>query len=50
VSAKMKPWGELDEAARLAGAGIDCSKSGYVKGIKALEDLLQRNKIPYPPG
>jgi hypothetical protein len=47
VSAKMKPGGELDEAARLAGAGIGRSKSRY---IKALEDFLQRNKIPYPPG
>lgn len=31
------------------GAGIDCQKGRYVQGIKALEDLLQRNKIPYPP-
>jgi hypothetical protein len=26
------------------GAGIDCQQ-----GIKALEDLLSRNRIPYPP-
>lgn len=31
------------------GAGIDCSKGRYTEGIKAMEDLLQRNKIPYPP-
>ena len=31
------------------GAGIDCQKGRYQQGIKALEDLLQRNKIPYPP-
>ena len=31
------------------GAGIDCSKGRYAQGIKALEDLLQRNRIPYPP-
>jgi hypothetical protein len=31
------------------GAGIDCSKGRYDEGIKAMEDLLQRNKIPYPP-
>jgi hypothetical protein len=31
------------------GAGIDCQKGRYVQGIKALEDLLQRNQIPYPP-
>ena len=32
------------------GAGIDCQKGRYAQGIKAMEDLLQRNKIPYPPG
>ena len=32
------------------GAGIDCQKGRYVQGIKALEDLLKRNQIPYPPG
>ena len=32
------------------GAGIDCSKGRYTQGITALEDLLQRNKIPFPPG
>jgi hypothetical protein len=32
------------------GAGIDCEKGRYAQGIKALEDLLQRNKIPYPAG
>ena len=32
------------------GAGIDCQKGRYAQGIRALEDLLQRNKIPYPPG
>ena len=31
------------------GAGIDCQKGRYAQGIKALEDLLQRNRIPYPP-
>lgn len=31
------------------GAGIDCQKGRYPQGIKALEDLLQRNRIPYPP-
>ena len=31
------------------GAGIDCQKGRYQQGIKALEDLLQRNRIPYPP-
>jgi hypothetical protein len=31
------------------GAGIDCQKGRYDQGIKALEGLLQRNKIPYPP-
>jgi len=32
------------------GAGIDCQKGRYAQGIKAMEDLLRRNKIPYPPG
>jgi hypothetical protein len=32
------------------GADIDCQKGRYAQGIKALEDLLQRNAIPYPPG
>jgi hypothetical protein len=32
------------------GAGIDCQKGRYAQGIKAMENLLQRNKIPYPPG
>ncbi len=31
------------------GAGIDCQKGRYAQGIKALEGLLQRNKISYPP-
>jgi hypothetical protein len=31
------------------GAGVDCSHGRYEQGIKAMEDLLQRNKIPYPP-
>jgi hypothetical protein len=31
------------------GAGIDCQKGRYQQGIKALEDLLKRNRIPYPP-
>ena len=31
------------------GAGIDCQKGRYTQGIKALEDLLNRNRIPYPP-
>jgi hypothetical protein len=31
------------------GAGIDCQKGRYAQGIKALEDLLTRNRIPYPP-
>jgi len=31
------------------GAGIDCAKGRYAQGIKALEELLQRNRIPYPP-
>jgi hypothetical protein len=32
------------------GAGIDCQKGRYAQGIKALEELLKNNKIPYPPG
>lgn len=31
------------------GAGIDCQKGRYQQGIKTLEDLLQRNRTPYPP-
>lgn len=31
------------------GATIDCQKGRYDQGIKALEGLLQRNRIPYPP-
>lgn len=31
------------------GAGIDCSRGRYAQGIKALEDLLRRNRISYPP-
>jgi hypothetical protein len=31
------------------GAGIDCQKGRYAQGIKALEDLLNRNRISYPP-
>ena len=32
------------------GAGIDCERGRYSQGIKALEDLLQRNRISFPPG
>jgi hypothetical protein len=31
------------------GAGIDCRNGRYTQGIQAMEDLLQRNKMPYPP-
>ena len=31
------------------GAGIDCQKGRYAQGIKALEDLLKRARISYPP-
>ena len=31
------------------GAALDCQKGRYRQGIKALEELLQRNRIPYPP-
>jgi len=31
------------------GAGIDCQKGRYAQGVKALEDLLNRNRISYPP-
>ena len=31
------------------GAGIDCQRGRYQQGIKALEDLLQRNRVPIPP-
>ena len=31
------------------GAGIDCQKGRYAQGIKALEDLLSRNRLSYPP-
>ena len=32
------------------GAGIDCRNGRYQRGITALEDLLDRNRIPYPKG
>jgi len=32
------------------GAGIDCQRGRYAQGIKALEDLLRRNRLPFPPG
>jgi hypothetical protein len=32
------------------GAGIDCERGRYTQGIQALEDLLQRNRISFPPG
>jgi hypothetical protein len=31
------------------GASLDCQKGRYAQGIKALEDLLKRNRISYPP-
>ncbi len=31
------------------GAGIDYQKGRYAQGIKALEYLLRRNRIPFPP-
>lgn len=32
------------------GAGIDCQRGRYQQGIKALENLLDRNRLPYPKG
>jgi hypothetical protein len=32
------------------GAGADCDKGRYEQGIRTLEDLLTRQRIPYPPG
>ena len=29
------------------GAGIDCQQGRYAQGIKALEDLLQRNRVSF---
>lgn len=31
------------------GAALDCQRGRYEQGIRALEQLLQRNRIPYPP-
>jgi hypothetical protein len=31
-------------------AGIDCQRGRYAQGIETLEDLLQRNRIAFPPG
>ncbi|MBP6769569.1 MAG: hypothetical protein KA171_17450 [Reyranella sp.] len=31
------------------GAALDCQRGRYQQGIRALEELLQRNRIPYPP-
>lgn len=31
------------------GAGIDCQRGRYAQGIKALEDLLRRSRILFPP-
>jgi hypothetical protein len=31
------------------GAGLDCQKGRYAQGIATLEQLLQRNRTPYPP-
>jgi hypothetical protein len=32
------------------GAGLDCQKGRYGYGIKALEKILSRQRISYPPG
>jgi hypothetical protein len=32
------------------GAGLDCQKRRYDDGIKALEKILSRQRISYPPG
>lgn len=31
------------------GAAIDCSRGRYDRGIRSLEELLNRNRIPFPP-
>lgn len=31
------------------GAGIDCERGNYAKGIKAMEDLLRRKAFTVPP-
>ncbi len=32
------------------GAGLDCQKGRYEDGIKALEKILDGQRISYPPG
>ena len=31
------------------GAALDCQRGRYAQGIATLEDLLRRNRTPFPP-
>jgi hypothetical protein len=35
---------------RVIGAGLDCQKGRYDEGIRALETILNGQRIAYPPG
>jgi hypothetical protein len=38
--------GSGDPGIIYVGVGIDCRNGRFAQGIRAMEDLLQRNKIP----
>jgi hypothetical protein len=46
------PGGEGSPGSHMGviGAGLDCQKGRYNEGIKALETILSRQRIAYPPG
>lgn len=50
VSGGAGAQGSLEPNMGVTSAGFDCQKGRYDEGIKALEKLLDGQRISYPPG
>jgi len=50
VSGGAGAQGSSGSSLAVIGAGLDCEKGRYDEGIKALEKLLNGQRISYPPG
>jgi len=50
VSGGAGAQGSSGSSLAVIGAGLDCEKGRYDEGIKAIEKLLDGQRISYPPG